>query len=90
MKFLILLSSLLFVVGCATDFKPSKNGGFGYTVNKFKEPKLFTHYSSFIGNTQTRQTKAKAYSRLAAVLHCEKEKKVAVLSSSSINASKSF
>ena len=80
----------LLIIGCATGFQPADKRGFGYRIKKLNESNLYTHTASFIGNTSTRKKNADAYARMAAVKHCEKENKLAIMSEKSHDFSKNY
>ncbi len=91
-KYLILT---ILVSGCATGHVPSHRtgSGFGYSIKEVpSEAKIpyYSHIASYLGNPRTLKSRAKIYTKFAALEYCQKLGKKLILLTDSVDLSKTF
>jgi|GEM_PF-4855737 len=79
-EFKILIAGVvLLLTSCATPFKEAhthpdgRRGAFGYRIEPVQKMAPFTNYAAFTGNKDTSVEQAKAYTEMAALIHCREQ-----------------
>lgn len=78
---------LLTLSSCATRFKEARldangrNGAFGYRIEPVHNMRPYTNYAAFTGNASTKIVHARAYTEMAALVHCSKQSKFLMIDS---------